>query len=402
MTGGRALTVSQLTAYLKSLLDSDELLQQLWVKGEISNFKHHYASGHMYFTLKDEYATLRCVMFRSRNQQLAFRPANGMKVLLAGYLSVYERDGQYQLYVQEMQPDGLGSLHLALRQLREKLEGEGLFHRKRPIPLLPRKVGVITSLSGAALRDIITVSRRRFPNVDLVVAPVPVEGETAPAEICRALRLMNRVPGVEVIIVGRGGGRLEELWAFNHEEVARGIYASSIPVIAAVGHETDVTIADLVADLRVPTPSAAAERAVPDRSELDRRFRITCTRLQLALKRRTELGRARLKALMSRAPFSRPYHRLDQWRQRVDQVSRFLARGTLQVVEQKRARAIMAWGKLEALNPLAILGRGYSLCRRLPEGCLVKSIDDVRPRDEVEVVVRDGRIRCEVRAVERG
>ena len=260
-------TVSEVNSIIKNLLDGNEVLRQVYVRGEISNFKYHNMSGHMYFTLKDEMSQIRCVMFKSSNMLLPFMPENGMKVIAFGFVSVFARDGQYQLYVEDLEPDGIGALHIAFEKLKMRLEQEGLFaqERKRPLPFLPRKIGLVTSPTGAAIRDLLTVIRRRFPNVNIVIAPVLVQGKGAADDICSAISLLNSLNDIDVIIVGRGGGSIEELWAFNEEKVARAISNSKIPVISAVGHETDYTIADFVADKRAPTPSAAGEIVVPEK-----------------------------------------------------------------------------------------------------------------------------------------
>ena len=281
------LTVSELTQAVKETLELDARFQNILVRGEISNFKHH-TSGHMYFTLKDEKSRLKCVMFRSHNARLRFRPEDGLKVIAGGRLGVYEVAGEYQLYVEELYPEGLGALHLAFEQLKAKLQAEGLFDpaRKRPLPGLPRTVGIVTSPTGAAIRDMVSVLRRRFPNVNILLAPAIVQGDAGPPSVIRALELLNWRDDVDVIIVGRGGGSLEELWTFNDEGVARAIAASRIPVISAVGHETDFTIADFVADRRAPTPSAAAEIAVPERAKLLQDVRDQEERLRLAIQKR--------------------------------------------------------------------------------------------------------------------
>lgn len=391
----RILTVSELTRYIKKLVDGDAVLNHLWVRGEISNFKHHY-SGHMYFTLKDEGSSLKCVMFRSRNENLRFRPEDGLRAIAGGSVSVYERDGAYQLYVEELQPDGLGALNLAFQQLKEKLAREGLFDpvRKRPVPRLPRKVGVVTSPTGAAVRDIINVTRRRFPNVHLVIAPVLVQGEEAPADIARGIRALQAVDGVDVMIVGRGGGSLEELWAFNDERVARAIHACRVPVISAVGHETDFTIADFAADLRAPTPSAAAELAVPDKAAELRALENLTARLHLGLRRRWERERHRLKSALESPVLRRPRDRIDQQRQRLDDLTRALLRGVNLALRQKAGRRDLLAAKLDALSPLAVLGRGYSVCRLLPDGRVLRKATDVAPGDRVNVMLYQGELRC--------
>ena len=391
----RILTVSELTRYIKKLVDGDAVLSRIWVRGEISNFKHHY-SGHMYFTLKDEGSSLKCVMFRSRNESLRFRPDNGLRVIAGGFVSVYERDGAYQLYAEELQPDGLGALNLAFQQLKEKLAREGLFdpEHKRPVPRLPRKVGVVTSPTGAAVRDIVNVARRRFPNVHLVIAPVLVQGEEAPADIARGIRTLQAVEGVDVMIVGRGGGSLEELWAFNDERVARAIYTCRVPVISAVGHETDFTIADFAADLRAPTPSAAAELVVPDKSAELRALGNLTARLHLGLKRRWERERGRLTSVLESSALRRPKERLNQERQRLDDLTRALWRGAAGVVAQKAGRRDLLAAKLDALSPLGVLGRGYSICRRASDGAILRRAVDVSPGEGIEVRLEDGGLRC--------
>ncbi|MCL6451980.1 MAG: exodeoxyribonuclease VII large subunit [Acetobacteraceae bacterium] len=399
---GRVLGVYDLTRYLKELLDSDPVLASVWVRGEVSNFRHH-TSGHMYFTLKDERSALRCVMFRSRNQALTFLPQDGMRVVAGGYVSVYERDGVYQLYVEEMQPDGLGALHQAFLRLKEKLEKEGLFDfsRKRPLPLLPRCLGVVTSLTGAALQDILTVARRRLPCLDIVVAPVRVQGAEAPGEICRALELMNAWGGADVIIVGRGGGSLEELWAFNDEAVARAIYASRAPVVSAVGHQTDITIADLVADLRAPTPSAAAEQAVPDGSELGLRLDSLGSRLIGGIRERLGRWRSRLDRLALSPGLARPLDRVWQGRQRVDGLGRRLVLGWTRGLKVSRARLDAFRGRLSALSPLSVLERGYSICLR-QDGRPVTRLARAEVGDQVAVVLYDGELGCRVGSKTQG
>lgn len=397
------LTVRALTLYLKEIIDRDIILSSVWVRGEISNFKHH-SSGHMYFTLKDEHAMIRAVMFKGRNHSMQFKPVDGMRVIAGGYVSIYERDGQYQLYVQEMQPDGVGALYLAFEQLRAKLGQEGLFDeaRKKSIPRLPRKVGVITSRTGAALHDIMRVACRRFPKVNLVVRPVLVEGKEAPPQIVRALELMNQIETVDVIILARGGGQYEDLWAFNDEKVARAIFASKIPVITGIGHETDFTIADFVADLRAPTPSAAAERAVPNVEELQSALVAATSRLRLGVRRKWEREEARLRGLLGSPVFTRPKNRLNQLRQRLDDLTRALALAGARQVRDERNRLAALAGRLNALSPLAVLARGYSLVRDYPEGPVVRSVTQVSPGKRVEVLLQDGSLDCSVLEIRKG
>ena len=301
------LTIGQLNAYVKSLLDGDDNLNHVYVSAEISNFTNHYRTGHFYFSLKDENAVIRAVMFRSSAQRLKFLPQDGMRVIVRGRVSLYERDGQYQLYVDDLQPDGVGALNLAYEQLKEKLSKEGLFapERKKTLPRYPMRVGVVTSPTGAAVRDIINVLSRRFPLAQIILQPVQVQGADAPGQIADAIRLFNEKKAADVLIVGRGGGSLEELWAFNEEEVARAVAASEIPVVSAVGHETDFTICDFAADLRAPTPSAAAELCVPDaQGELARVQMLRHSVFQL-VQRRMESEQQRLDTLSARAPIAR-------------------------------------------------------------------------------------------------
>ncbi|MGB9783660.1 MAG: exodeoxyribonuclease VII large subunit [Moorellaceae bacterium] len=397
----RVLSVGELTYYIKGLLDRDGFLANVWVKGEISNLKWH-SSGHLYFTLKDKAAALRCVMFQGRCRGLNFQPVNGGQVIARGYVSVYERDGLYQLYVQDLFPAGVGLGEIALQELKRRLEREGLFDksRKRPLPRLPRRIGVVTSLNGAAWRDIVTVVRRRYPGMGIVLAPAAVQGDTAVQEIVLALENLNRWGRVDVIIVGRGGGSAEDLSAFNTEEVARAIYASRIPVIAAVGHETDYTIADLVADRRAPTPSAAAEMAVPVRAELEREIWVLRSRLYRSIWHRLSLWRERVERLARSRSLARPQQEI-YWRQQyVDGLEqRLTGAWKARWLEKTRELEVLT-ARLEAASPLAILKRGYAVCRRPDGGAIIKSGREVRTGDEVEVILQAGALRCLVEEVE--
>ncbi|NLN07360.1 MAG: exodeoxyribonuclease VII large subunit [Firmicutes bacterium] len=359
----RTLSVGEVTTYIKQLFAADPLLSRLQVSGEISNFKHH-SSGHMYFTLKDSSAALRCVMFRSANRRLTFRPADGMKVIAAGRLSVYERDGLYQLYVEDLLPEGVGSLYTAFAELKARLEAEGLFRpeRKKPLPRYPRRIGVVTSPTGAAVRDIVTTLGRRFPLAEALIVPVLVQGPEAPQQIAEALDFLNSVPGIDVIIAGRGGGSIEELWAFNEEVVARAIYRSYIPVISAVGHETDFTIADFVADVRAATPTAAAELAVPDMRELEKYFLQAARRLVFKLKSLLEQEKRYLQRLASARVLTRPLERVEAAGQVLDNLfTRLEAQATI-LLQNKTARLELLAAKLAALNPAAVLERGFAIC----------------------------------------
>jgi len=391
-----ALSVSQLTLLVKGLLEGDPALRDFWVSGEISNFKHH-TSGHMYFTLKDEGAVLRCVMFRSQVQALRFRPQNGLRVLLRGRIGVFERDGAYQCYGQEMAPAGTGALHLAFEQLRDRLAAEGLFAEglKRPLPRLPRRVALVTSPTGAALRDMLRIAGRRCPAVGLVLVPALVQGPDAPASIVQALVLAAAV-GADVVILARGGGSLEELWAFNDESVARAIRACPLPVVSGVGHETDFTIADFAADRRAPTPSGAAEVVVPDREALRAEIRALAGAAGKAVAGRIRHLRQRLLAA-SRGPLSRPEAAFTASRTRLGHAAARLEAAGRARGQRARADWRSAAGRLHALSPLGVLGRGFSVCR-LPDGRLVRRAADAPPGSAVEVLLQVGRLHARITA----
>lgn len=388
-------TVSELTRAIKETLEGDERFINILVKGEISNFKHH-TSGHMYFTLKDEHSRLKCVMFRSYNARLRFRPEDGLTVIAGGTLGVYEVAGEYQLYVEELYPAGQGALYLAFEQLKAKLQAEGLFDaaRKRPLPKLPRTVGIVTSPTGAAIRDMISVLRRRFPNVNIVLAPAIVQGEAGPASVIRAIELLNRRSDIDVLIVGRGGGSLEELWTFNDEGVARAIAASRIPVISAVGHETDFTIADFVADRRAPTPSAAAEIAVPERAALLQDVRDQEERLRLAVSKKVRQLRERLGYLTKSAALTRPMDRINQLRQQLDELFYRAEITFRRSLEGRRRRLEALAAKLDGLSPLGALARGYAICRIAATGQVVTAASQVSPGERLKVRVREGELLC--------
>jgi len=377
-------SVSQITDRVARLLQADAVLADVWVSGEISNFTHH-SSGHMYMTLKDDASRLRAVMFQGANRGLRFRPESGMRVFAHGYVGVYRSGGEYQLYIDFMEPAGLGGLFLAFQQLKAKLEAEGLFDPalKRPLPRFPKRIAVATSPTGAAIRDIITVARRRWPAVHIVVIPTLVQGDGAPAGIVSSIEQANALAevggdGIDVLIVGRGGGSAEELWAFNDETVARAIRSSRIPVVSAVGHETDFTIADFAADVRAATPSAAAELVVPD---------------MVVYLRLLETERTRLIRSVRRL--------IDQRRQRVDELRRWLIQKTQTRLRASRERVQRLAGVLSALDPQAVLGRGYAICRG-PDGVILKDSQSVRTGDAVSVKLGRGAIGCEVREVVRG
>jgi len=385
------LTVSELNRYIKEIFSGDPVLTGLWIKGEMSNYKHHY-SGHMYFTLKDEKSLIKCVMFKSQTYSLKFNPENGMKVMARGYVSVFERDGQYQLYIEEMQPDGLGSLYLAFEQLKKKLQDEGLFDKrvKKMLPHLPKSIGVITSSTGAVIRDIINVTSRRFPNVKIKILPVPVQGIQAAPMISKAIQIFNRLECVDVIILARGGGSLEELWPFNEEVVARSIFQSNIPVISAVGHETDFTIADFVADVRAPTPSAAAELVVPEKRVLIQKIIDMKLRLQNTLLKSVNINRVKYERLEGSIVFKQPYNRINQERVRLDNLCRYMHNALLTRKEKAKMSMIFLIDKLDMLSPLNVLSRGYGIVKSKDAGMLVKSVDEVKIGDKVEIALKDG------------
>lgn len=394
------LSVVEINRYIKELISKDLVLTNLWVRGEISNFKNHY-SGHMYFTIKDEYSVLKCVMFRTHNSTLAFIPENGMKVIVKGYVSVFERDGQYQLYALEMQPDGTGSLHLAFEQLKNRLQAEGLFDSryKKSIPFLPQNIGVVTSSTGAVIKDIINVLSRRFPNVNIKIYPVAVQGEGACVQISRAIKRLNELKYVDVIILARGGGSIEELWAFNEEVVARSIFESAIPVVSAVGHETDFTIADFAADLRAPTPSAAAELVVPEKASLINRLDSLNIRIRNAITKKHSRSLSELERLQGSSVFRQPYERVYQNRLKLDILGKYMLRGLQVNVEKSRARFLGLTGKLDALSPLTVLSRGYSVVKSLKDGRVVKSVKGVEVGNDLEISITDGKIKCSVKEI---
>ncbi|MBQ3057149.1 MAG: exodeoxyribonuclease VII large subunit [Clostridia bacterium] len=358
----RLLTVTQLNEYLKLMMDSNPFLADVFVRGEISNFTNHYKTGHFYFSLKDEAGTLRAVMFRSAAQYVTFKPENGMKVILRGRVSVFPRDGQYQIYVNEMQPDGIGALYIAYEQLRRKLEAEGLFEasRKKPLPRIPAIIGLVTSPTGAAVRDMIDILSRRFPCARVILYPALVQGQGAAESVADGVRFFNEQLPVDVMIVGRGGGSVEDLWAFNDEMLARAVAASRVPVISAVGHETDVTLCDFVADLRAPTPSAAAELAVPDCAELKQALAAKETLLYNTLINRLAAARGAVNALAGARSMRSPLAYLDDKRMSLIYLTQKLEHPVERCLLQSRNRFATLCGKLDTLNPLKVLSRGYA------------------------------------------
>lgn len=389
MSGFQALTVSQLNFYTKSLLEGDEQLQRLWLRGEISNCRGRYRSGHLYFSLKDENAAVRCVMFKNSADRLRFEPADGMRVLAAGRVSLYERDGQFQFYADDMQPDGLGALSVAFEQLCARLRAEGLFNeaRKRPLPRYPGRIGVVTSKQGAALQDILSILARRWPLAKIVLCPVPVQGEGAAEEISRAIDFLGNARRADLLIVGRGGGSLEDLWAFNEERVVRSIAACRVPVISAVGHETDFTAADFAADLRAPTPSAAAELAAPDRAEVTEKIDALRDSMYGAFSRSLLEKRAALHSMQG--ALRSPAALVGTKRMRLDLFAGRLRNAMRNRASGARAALSGTAAKLEALSPLRVLARGYAAVYS-PEGNVVAGVAGLRRGDRLLLRMRDG------------
>ncbi len=385
-----AITVSDLNRYIKDKIADDENLNNILIKGEISNFKNHY-TGHMYFTLKDENSLIKCIMFKTYAQKLTFMPKDGMKVMILGGVSVFERDGVYQIYARTMEEDGLGDLYTKYQELKARLEEQGLFDEahKQKIPMLPKVVGVLTSQTGSVIRDIINVSTRRNPNVNIRLLPVPVQGEGAAQKIAQGIDFMNENNLADVLIIARGGGSLEDLWPFNEEIVAHSIYKSKIPVISAVGHETDFTIADFVADLRAPTPSAAAELAVPDIYEVQRKIYSYQDRLKMSLIKKVELMKMRYEKCMASSAFREPLRKINDNYLKVDLYIKQLENKVKTIQEKEKSRYIELIAKLDTLSPLKTLYRGYSITEK--DGKIVKSINDVKKDDLVDIRFSDGK-----------
>ena len=392
----RVFSVSEINNYIKNTLDSDPLLGQIYIRGEISNYKS-YPSGHHYFTLKDAEGVLRCVMYRGNSLRLRFRPEDGMKVIAFGHITVFPRDGTYKLYCNTLTPDGVGDLHVAFEQLKEKLYREGLFDsaHKKPLPKYPERIAIITSSAGAAVHDMIRVIRRRYPLVKLLLLPVRVQGAEAPAEIVGALRYANRWKLGDIIITGRGGGSIEDLWAFNDERVARAIYESEIPVISAVGHEPDVTIADFVADVRAATPSNAAEIAVPDRAELLERLRSAESAMAGSERRCLDLLRQNLETLRRKRSLTDPMAFLQDKRMLLGYVQKNLSHAGESMLAAPRRKLGTLAASVDALSPLKVLGRGYAMVTD-QGGQVVRSVRDIQIDDDLSITLGDGTARCRV------
>ena len=398
MTQSHILTVSQLTSRIKDLLEG--AFPEVWVEGEISNLTAPQ-SGHIYFTLKDEQCQVRAVLFRSSQRHLKFMLEHGMQVICRGRIGVYEPRGEYQVIVEYVEPKGLGALQKAFEALKGRLEQEGLFslERKKPLPVLPRRIGIVTSPTGAAIRDILRVIRRRHPRIEVLIYPVPVQGADAAPAIVEAVQYFNREGHVDVMIVGRGGGSLEDLWAFNEESVARAIAASRIPVISAVGHETDYTIADFVADLRAPTPSAAAEMVVESEAHL--REAVTSLRARLVTCMEQRIAQYRDRVNHAVRMLGDPRRALEQYVQRVDELLRRLGLGLRHHVRRDRALLTSMAGALDHLNPLGILSRGYSVTRRMPDGAILKDAAQVKPGDAISTLLHKGAVVSRVEEARR-
>ena len=390
------LSVTQLNTYIKSIIDGDSLLRSLYVVGEISNFTNHYRTGHFYLTLKDENCAVKAVMFASANRRLKFMPENGMKVIVRGRVSVFERDGQYQLYIDDMQPDGLGALNLAFEQLKNRLAQEGLFDErfKKPIPYRCMRIGVVTSATGAVIQDIRNVISRRYPLAEIILAPVQVQGASAAPQIADAIERFNSGDYADVLIVGRGGGSLEDLWAFNEEIVARAVFKSRIPIISAVGHETDFTICDFVADLRAPTPSAAAELAVPDIREDIAFVQTVVYECEATLLQRVNDEKERLEMIKERLRYRSPSMLIDQKIQTVDTLMTSALLSVQRKLDSETARLSSMAARLDALSPLKVMARGYSIVTK--DEKVVASSKALKKGDRITVGFSDGERKCEV------
>ncbi len=390
------ITVTDLNRYIKNKVDDDEYLNNVLVKGEISNFKHHY-TGHMYFTLKDENSLIKCIMFKTYTPNLKFVPKDGMKVMILGTVSVFERDGVYQIYCKAMQEDGMGSLYTAYEELKNKLEKQGLFDKKykKEIPKMPRCIGVLTSNTGSVIRDIINVSTRRNPNCYIKLLPVPVQGKGAGEKIAEAIKIMNENKLADVIILARGGGSLEDLWPFNEEIVAHAIFESELPVISAVGHETDFTIADFVADLRAPTPSAAAELAVPNVTDIIMNLEKYNNRLKNSLKKKIELMRLRYEKCIASRVFREPLQKINERDISIDILVKHIQNSINNKIKDDKTKMIELITKLDTLSPLKTLTRGYCLATT-NNGKIIKSVEKLKKDDELVLRFNDGNTNVKV------
>ncbi|MDP3791267.1 MAG: exodeoxyribonuclease VII large subunit [Candidatus Omnitrophota bacterium] len=392
-------SVSELTKYIRVIIEDS--FPGVWVEGEMSNFILH-TSGHMYFSLKDANSVIKCAMFKRANEKLKFNLKSGMKIIAFGSVSVYEARGDYQLIVEEIEPKGVGALQLQFQQLKEKLQKEGLFDEKYkvPIPFLPTRIGVVTSPTGAAIQDILNIARRRFSNVEIIINPVKVQGVEAKDEISAAIRQFNELKNIDVMIVGRGGGSLEDLWPFNEEVVARAIFSSAIPVISAVGHEIDFTISDFVADFRAPTPSAAAELVIPKKEDLTRLINTATTRLNNAAFGIIDALREKLRSLQGAYVLRQPLNYIIQQEQRVDDLRKDMSIRIDHIVDMCGEKFNRILSKLEVLSPVSILGRGYSITAKMPEGTIVKDAKSLEIGDTVETKLGHGKFISRVENIE--
>lgn len=391
-----AISVTELNKYIKGKFEDDERLNNILVKGEISNFKHHY-TGHMYFTLKDENSLIKCVMFKTNTANLEFVPKDGMKVIILGTVSVFERDGVYQIYCNAMKQDGVGDLYKAYVELKNKLEKEGLFDKKykKGIPYMPKCIGVLTSNTGAVIRDIINVSTRRNPNVNIRLYPVPVQGSGAGEKIAEGIEFMNKNKLADVLIIGRGGGSIEDLWPFNEEIVARAMFNSEIPIISAVGHETDFTIADFVADLRAPTPSAAAELAVANIDDVRETLKTYNNRYKVSLKKKIELMKMSYEKCMTRQAFKNPTQKINEQYMLIDMKVKSLQNSILLKIKEDKTKFVKEVAKLDALSPLKTLTRGYSIISK-QDGRIAKEVKDLSQGEKVSIRLSDGSVDAQV------
>ncbi len=393
------ITVSQVNTYIKALLDESAPLKNICIVGEISNFLHYSRSGHMYFTLKDDKSQLKSVMFSSYAQRLKFQPENGMRVICRGRISVYEKDGTYQLYVEDMQPDGLGALNLAFEQLKEKLSKEGLFDSqyKKSLPQYPNKIGIATSDMGAAIEDIKNITARRYPLCELVIVPTIVQGEQAPSDIVNSLRILDSIDDIDLIIVGRGGGSIEDLWAFNTEEVARAIFNCKKPVVSAVGHETDYTICDFVADLRAPTPSAAAELAVPNCENIIAYLEKARSSMRSSISHKVENENQRLDYMLNDSLLSKPNEYFDARLAELDLLNKKICERFVYCIDKNKLILSSLAGRLDALSPLAVISRGYNIATK--DNKVVKNVSSLEADDRLRLKFSDGEAVCTVNEV---
>lgn len=390
------ITVSELNKYIKNIIDSDDFLNMVYIRGEISNFKNHY-TGHMYFTLKDESSLIKCVMFKTYTANLNFEPQDGMSVVILGSVNVFERDGVYQIYVKGMEIDGIGALYAEYEKLKARLSEEGLFDEKnkKKIPFLPKAIGVVTSKTGAVIRDIINVTTRRYPGVHIKLYPVSVQGKGAAETIAKGIEVFNDLKNVDVIIVARGGGSLEDLWPFNEEITARAIYASKIPVISAVGHETDFTIADFVADLRAPTPSAAGELAVPNIQEVKWKILEIQKKFCILLNRKVELIKSDYLRLKNAKIFKNPYNIIEQRAMQVVSIEKQLVNAMTIATKNSRLKLVEKISALDALSPLKTLARGYAIIENEDKNVL-RTVNELSKQDLINIVLQDGKVKAKV------